>query len=214
MLLLLLLGAAGGECLPEPCLACLPPTVLPQPPPPPPAAGGDSWQMPEALRAAYDKAQHAAELRQPYEASVAGGRPADADLLAAYMAYVKAEERQGDPTRVQASPRRSLSAQPPATACLLPVGSACRSLLQCGGSPCSCSLHSLTHSPPTHPSLAHTSPLPCHSAGCVRASGCLLPSHSLPVAAVRAVPGGAPQDRLRWAADQAARCRFSGVLGA
>jgi hypothetical protein len=65
--------------------------------------------MPEALRAAYDKAQHAAELRQPYEASVAAGRPADADLLAAYMAYVKVEERQGDPTRVQARPSPSPS---------------------------------------------------------------------------------------------------------
>ena len=60
--------------------------------------------MAESLRAAYDKAQHSAELRQPYETSVAAGRPADADLLAAYMAYVKVEERQGDPTRVQASP--------------------------------------------------------------------------------------------------------------
>lgn len=44
----------------------------------------------------------AAELRQPYESSLAGASQAGPELLAAYMAYIKVEERQGDPARVQA----------------------------------------------------------------------------------------------------------------
>jgi hypothetical protein len=66
--------------------------------------GEQGWQVPAVVQAGYAKAQHAAELRQPYEASVASGKPATADLLAAYMAYIKVEERGGDPSRVQASP--------------------------------------------------------------------------------------------------------------
>ncbi|KAL4858071.1 Squamous cell carcinoma antigen recognized by T-cells 3 [Chlorella vulgaris] len=61
--------------------------------------GEQGWQVPAVLQAGYAKAQHAAELRQPYEASVASGKPATADLLAAYMAYIKVEERAGDPSR-------------------------------------------------------------------------------------------------------------------
>lgn len=66
-----------------------------------PAGAPADWQPPAALRASHAKAQAAAELRQPYESSVAAGKPADQDLLAAYMAYVKVEEKQGDPARVQ-----------------------------------------------------------------------------------------------------------------
>lgn len=69
-----------------------------------PPAGDEAWQAPAAVQQGYAKAQQAAELRQPYEESVAAGKPAGADLLAAYMAYVKVEERAGDPGRVQASP--------------------------------------------------------------------------------------------------------------
>ena len=50
---------------------------------------------------AHHQARKAAELRAPYEDSVGGGRPADAELLAAYMAYIRVEEKQGDPARVQ-----------------------------------------------------------------------------------------------------------------
>ena len=82
---------------PSPLAAC----SCPVPAPTCAAPGNDGWQLPAALRSGYDKAQHAAELRQPYETSVGGGRQADADMLAAYMAYIKVEERQGDPSRVQ-----------------------------------------------------------------------------------------------------------------
>jgi hypothetical protein len=47
------------------------------------------------------KAAAAAELRAANEEAVAPGRPADQDLLAAYVAYVKLEEAHGDPARVQ-----------------------------------------------------------------------------------------------------------------
>ncbi len=65
------------------------------------SVGDEAWQVPAAVQQGYAKAQHAAELRQPYEESVAAGKPPGADLLAAYMAYVKVEERSGDPGRVQ-----------------------------------------------------------------------------------------------------------------
>ena len=167
-------GGTGGECLPACCPTSTPAFLLAAihhlPPPPAPAAGGDSWQMPEALRAAYDKAQHAAELRQPYETSVAAGRPADADLLAAYMAYVKVEERQGDPTRVQASPSPDhlpAPAQLSSCTCLLPAAAASRAVVRRATKQLL-----LTPSPAlaTHP-LAHTPSQPClnlpPSAGCV-----------------------------------------------
>lgn len=78
--------------------------MRPSPSPPKCAlpAGGKAWQLPAALRQGYERAAHAAELRQPYEDSVAAGKPAVPELLAAYMAYIKVEERQGDPARVQA----------------------------------------------------------------------------------------------------------------
>jgi hypothetical protein len=65
-------------------------------------AGNSSWEAPAALRQGHERAVQAAELRSPYEEAIGGGRAADADLLAAYMAYVKVEERAGDPARVQA----------------------------------------------------------------------------------------------------------------
>lgn len=49
----------------------------------------------------YEKAQQAVDMRQPYEQAVAPGKPADATLLAGYLAYVKLERTQGDPARVQ-----------------------------------------------------------------------------------------------------------------
>lgn len=59
-------------------------------------------QVPDAVAAAYAKAQKLLDLRRPYEEAVCGeGRSPDAELLAAYMAYAKAEEAQGDPARVQ-----------------------------------------------------------------------------------------------------------------
>ena len=64
--------------------------------------------MPAHVRAAAAKARAAAALRAAHEAAVGGGggaRPADAALLAAFLAYVKLEQAQGDPARVQARQR-------------------------------------------------------------------------------------------------------------
>ncbi|KAL4457863.1 hypothetical protein ABPG75_012728 [Micractinium tetrahymenae] len=74
--------------------------------------GGQGWQLPAALRQGYERAVHAAGLRQPYEDSVAAGREAGPELLAAYMAYIKVEERQGDPARVQVAYERAVAAFP------------------------------------------------------------------------------------------------------
>ncbi|KAL4424967.1 hypothetical protein ABPG77_002852 [Micractinium sp. CCAP 211/92] len=74
--------------------------------------GGEAWQLPAALRQGHERAVHAADLRQPYEASVAAGEQAGPELLAAYMAYIKVEERQGDPARVQVVYERAVAAFP------------------------------------------------------------------------------------------------------
>ena len=58
-------------------------------------------QVPEHVSKGYDKAQAAVALRTANEAAVAPGKDADSELLAAYMAYTKLEEAQGDPARVQ-----------------------------------------------------------------------------------------------------------------
>ena len=58
-------------------------------------------QVPPNVAAAHGKAAKLLDLRRPYEEAVGGERPADAELLAAYMAYAKAEEAHGDPARVQ-----------------------------------------------------------------------------------------------------------------
>ena len=67
-------------------------------------------QVPEHVQRGYEKAQAAVALRKANEAAVAPGKVADSELLAAYMAYTKLEEAQGDPARVQVPPRRSLLA--------------------------------------------------------------------------------------------------------
>ena len=61
-------------------------------------------QVPEHVQKGYDKAQAAVALRAANEAAVAAGKDADSELLAAYMAYTKLEEAQGDPARVQVPP--------------------------------------------------------------------------------------------------------------
>ena len=52
-------------------------------------AGSDP---PAAVKAGYDKAQAVAATRKDLEVAVAAGKPADMDLLASYMAYVKLEQ--------------------------------------------------------------------------------------------------------------------------
>ena len=59
------------------------------------------WELPEEVRREARRAAKGVQLRQPYEEAVAAGKPADADLLAAYMAYIKVEQTDGEPQRVQ-----------------------------------------------------------------------------------------------------------------
>ncbi len=61
-------------------------------------------QVPEHVQRGYEKAQAAVALRKANEAAVSPGKDADSELLAAYMAYTKLEEAQGDPARVQVPP--------------------------------------------------------------------------------------------------------------
>ena len=57
--------------------------------------------MPDHVQKGYSKAQSAVAVRRASEAAVAAGKAADSELLAAYMAYIKLEEAQGEPARVQ-----------------------------------------------------------------------------------------------------------------
>lgn len=52
-------------------------------------AGSDP---PAAVKVGFDKAQAVAAARKDLEVAVAAGKPADMDLLASYMAYVKLEQ--------------------------------------------------------------------------------------------------------------------------
>ncbi|KAF8058134.1 sart3 [Scenedesmus sp. PABB004] len=68
--------------------------------------------VPEHIRAAAQRSAAAAELRAVHEASVASDKPADAALLAAYMAYIQLEKAQKDPSRVVLLYERALAAFP------------------------------------------------------------------------------------------------------
>lgn len=68
--------------------------------------------VPAHIAKAFTKAQEAVALRKPYEDAVAPDRPADANLLAAYMSYVRLEQAQGDPARVQCVYERAIAAFP------------------------------------------------------------------------------------------------------
>jgi hypothetical protein len=48
--------------------------------------------MPATVRAGYDEAQQAVAVRAPFEEALLPDRPADQDLLATFLAYVKLEE--------------------------------------------------------------------------------------------------------------------------
>ncbi|KAK9841647.1 hypothetical protein WJX74_009405 [Apatococcus lobatus] len=67
---------------------------------------------PASVQAGYDKAQAVAAARKDLEIAVAAGKPADMDLLASYMAYVKLEQAQGDPARVQMAYERAVAVFP------------------------------------------------------------------------------------------------------
>ena len=49
-------------------------------------------QLPDPVQKGYAKAQSMLEARKEAETSVDASRPADTDLLAAYIAYIKLEE--------------------------------------------------------------------------------------------------------------------------
>ena len=55
-------------------------------------SGGLAADMPEHVERARARAAAAAAARRAHEAAVAPERPADTDLLAAHMAYIKLEE--------------------------------------------------------------------------------------------------------------------------
>lgn len=55
-------------------------------------------QLPGHLQQGFQKAQQAVSLRSQHESLVAADRPADEDLLAAYLAYIKYEEVRGSDT--------------------------------------------------------------------------------------------------------------------
>ena len=48
--------------------------------------------LPEQVKKGQARANAMAEARQAHEVAVTEGKPADTDLLAAYMAYIKVEE--------------------------------------------------------------------------------------------------------------------------
>lgn len=48
--------------------------------------------LPATVQAGYERAQAAVELRAPNEDAVDASKAADADLLAAYMAYIGLEQ--------------------------------------------------------------------------------------------------------------------------
>ncbi|KAK9810066.1 hypothetical protein WJX72_004227 [[Myrmecia] bisecta] len=76
------------------------------------AASADPDNSDKQTDRGYDKAQRAVKLRAGHEAAVAAGKPADADLLAAYMAYIKLEQAQGDPARVTCVYERAIAVFP------------------------------------------------------------------------------------------------------
>ena len=75
-------------------------------------AASAAASIPDHVRRAADKARQAAALRAAHEAAVARGRPADAALLAAYLAYIKLEQAHGDPARVALLFERAVAAFP------------------------------------------------------------------------------------------------------
>ncbi|KAA6422191.1 MAG: hypothetical protein FRX49_07942 [Trebouxia sp. A1-2] len=69
-------------------------------------------QAPSHVQQGFQKAQQAVSLRHEHEAMVAPDKPADENLLAAFLAYIKYEEAKGDPARVQLVYERALAAFP------------------------------------------------------------------------------------------------------
>lgn len=67
-------------------------------------AQAEPQELPAHVQAGYERAQAAVELRAPNEDAVDASKAADADLLAAYMAYIGLEQVR--PLPVFPQPRR------------------------------------------------------------------------------------------------------------
>ncbi|KAF5828241.1 hypothetical protein DUNSADRAFT_17991 [Dunaliella salina] len=68
--------------------------------------------VPPHVMKAAEKAAEAFTLRLPYEQAVSADKPADAALLAAYLSYIKLEQAQKDPARVQVVYERAVTCFP------------------------------------------------------------------------------------------------------
>ena len=54
--------------------------------------GAQQHKVPQHVEQGFQKAQQAVSIRSEHEAMVAAGKPADENLLAAFLAYIKYEE--------------------------------------------------------------------------------------------------------------------------
>lgn len=69
--------------------------------------------VPRGVARSYDVAQRAYALREPFETALATvGEVSSAELLSAYLAYIRVEEGGNDPARVQVLYERALAAFP------------------------------------------------------------------------------------------------------
>eukprot|EP00775_Hariotina_reticulata_P001716 gene1716-2059_t len=68
--------------------------------------------VPEHIKAAAERSANGAQLRAAHEAAVGGEKTHDAQLLAAYMAYIQLEKAQKDPARLQLLYERAIAAFP------------------------------------------------------------------------------------------------------
>lgn len=78
-------------------------------------AEGEEVALPRALPTAFQRAQRAYELREPFEQAIeqaAAAGPSSSELLSAYMAYIKVEESGNDAAMVQAIYERAIAAFP------------------------------------------------------------------------------------------------------
>ena len=84
------------------------------------AVGGQ--KVPVHVYHTFQKAEMMVDVRRKCEEAVDESRSADADLLAAYLAYIKVEESSGNPARVQCLYERALAVFPVTHALWLQYG--------------------------------------------------------------------------------------------
>ncbi|CAD7704932.1 unnamed protein product [Ostreobium quekettii] len=69
-------------------------------------------EVPARVYRSLEKAQMMVDIRRSFEERVGENQTADAELLASYLAYIKIEETNGDPARVQCIYERALAVFP------------------------------------------------------------------------------------------------------